>query len=346
MIAYFAGASAEAAGYVADGGGVAIVCASFLALLVITLVSLAYQRSLKESKASARLAASAERARAEQAERHVAELKFHIAEQERIGRELQESKEHFRLAAYHDPLTGLPNRALFVERLRVAIERARWGEGYLFAVLFLDLDRFKNINDSLGHTCGDQLLVAVAHRLQGCVRQSDTVARFGGDEFAVLLDGIREPEDAGRVAAKIQHQLRVPLDIENHRTSTTASIGIALSTAAYERPEDVLRDADTATYRAKEGGRARHEVFDRTMHVRAVSLLRIENDLRVALERGEFVNYYQPVFSLKTGQLVGFEALVRWQHPERGMVSPAEFIPVAEETGMIVPLGLCVLEEA
>lgn len=329
-------------------------------LPVIAIVYLSYRKYLEDVRSTAAKAeqaereraeaererAEAERERAEQAERHVEELNHYIAKLESTQSELSESKEHFRHAAYHDTLTGLPNRLLFTDHLRLAIERTRRDEGYAFAVLFLDADRFKNINDSLGHTYGDQLLTEIALRLQSCTRQLDTVARFGGDEFALLLDGIGAPEDAVRVAQKIQEELLVPFDLNGHEAFTSASIGIALSGAGYNHPEDVLRDADTAMYRAKGGGKARHEVFDRAMHTRAVKMLRLENDLRRALERQEFRVHYQPILTLKTGELAGFEALVRWERPDRGLVSPADFIPLAEETGMIVPLGLWVLEEA
>jgi len=248
--------------------------------------------------------------------------------------------------AFHDALTGLPNRVLFAEHLKLAVERAKRPKRYLFAVLFLDLDRFKNINDSLGHTVGDQLLIGIARRLEDCLRHIDTVARLGGDEFAVPLDGIEDSSDAVRVAERLQKALRQPLNLGGHEVFTSASIGIALSSTGYEQPEEVVRDADTAMYRAKALGKARHEIFDTEMHARAVTLLQLENDLRRAVERDEFCVYYQPIISLDGGGIYGFEALIRWQHPERGLVAPSQFITVAEETGLIIPMGRWVLREA
>ena len=249
--------------------------------------------------------------------------------------------------AFHDSLTGLPNRALFLDRLGVALAHARRRGDHAFAVLFLDLDRFKNVNDSLGHHVGDELLVAVARRVEVLLRPGDTVARLGGDEFAILLDGVDDPTQASRVAQRVNRELSRPFDIQGHEVFVTMSLGIALSSGAvYERPEDVLRDADTAMYRAKAAGKDRHAIFDRAMHEHAVALLQVETDLRRAIEREEFVVHYQPIVELASGEIDGFEALLRWHHPARGLLQPESFISIAEDTGLIVPIGWWVLREA
>jgi diguanylate cyclase (GGDEF)-like protein/PAS domain S-box-containing protein len=248
--------------------------------------------------------------------------------------------------AFHDGLTGLANRTLLMRRIDRAVERARHHAGYEFAVLFLDFDRFKNINDSLGHEAGDRVLITVAHRLEGCLRPSDLVARLGGDEFTVLVDEITDISDALRVAERMQQAMALPLYVDGHEVFMSVSIGIALSATGYQRAEDLLRDADIALYRAKSNGRARHEIFDQTMHIRAVEVLQIENDLRRGIERGELQLHYQPIIALDYGTIIGFEALVRWNHPQRGLIRPAEFIDVAEESGLVVPMDMWVLRES
>jgi diguanylate cyclase (GGDEF)-like protein len=264
--------------------------------------------------------------------------------QDITDRKLAEQQLHH--DAFHDALTGLPNRALFMDHLKLAIARSRRNAQTKFAVLYLDLDRFKVINDSLGHTIGDQLLVGIADRLKKNLRPGDTVARLGGDEFTVLIEDIADETESVQVAERVQKELSVPFTLSGREVFTTVSMGIAPSATGYERAEDILRDADTAMYRAKSMGKARYEIFDKAMHARAINLLQMETDMRRALERDEFILHYQPIVALDNFSLRGFEALVRWQHPERGFISPMDFIPVAEETGMIVQLGEWVMREA
>jgi diguanylate cyclase (GGDEF)-like protein/PAS domain S-box-containing protein len=254
-------------------------------------------------------------------------------------------EERLRHQAFHDPLTGLPNRALFMNRLEHALIRKERRRKAV-AVLFLDLDNFKLVNDSLGHEAGDKLLVSVAERLRGCLRAEDTASRFGGDEFTILLEDLTDVNGAVRVADQITRALKGPFALESREVVVNTSIGIALGTSDRERPTDLLRNADVALYRAKDRGKATWEVFDSTMNLLALERLDLEAELRRAIEREEFAVHYQPQLELATGTITGWEALVRWIHPERGLITPAAFLAVAEETGLIVQIGNMVLEEA
>ncbi|HSF74305.1 MAG TPA: diguanylate cyclase, partial [Microcoleus sp.] len=275
-----------------------------------------------------------------------AELRQACNELQQAQVQLLEREEKLGHDAFHDALTELPNRAWFMNRLQQAIDLSYRHEDYLYAVLFIDLDRFKVVNDSLGHLVGDQLLKTIARQLQVCLRHTDAVARFGGDEFVILLEDIKDIDEPNRVAERIQNQLRQPFNLNDYEVFTDISIGIIVSTMGYDRPEDVLRDADIAMYYAKAQGRGRYETFDPAMQTVAMTRLQLENDLRRAMALQEFCVHYQPIVSLSTGQLSGFEALVRWHHPSGIIYPPAEFIPVAEETGLINELGWFVLQEA
>jgi diguanylate cyclase (GGDEF)-like protein len=260
--------------------------------------------------------------------------------------ERERSQAQLRFNALHDGLTGLPNRRCLIERLESAIEYGKEHKDYLFAILFLDLDRFKLINDALGHRTGDDLLIAAACRLAECINPRDTVARLGGDEFIILLEDIHDIDRASQVAERIHSSLKSPFYLNGHEVFTSTSIGVVLSTMDYPQPEDWLAAADVAMYRAKARGQGQYEIFNSSMQADMMSQLKLEEDIRQGISREEFELYYQPIVFTKSHQLAGFEALVRWNHPERGFVSPGQFIPLAEETGLIVPLGWWILRTA
>lgn len=256
------------------------------------------------------------------------------------------ANEQLKKEAFYDSLTGIPNRTVFKDRLGRNLERIKRRNDYMFSVMYLDLDRFKAVNDGMGHDVGDDLLIEVGERIGDCLRQTDSVARLGGDEFGVLLEDINNVSDAIKVASRIEKVLTEPFVIRGEEIFTGVSIGIALSTKGYDTVDSMLRDADLAMYRAKSEEGSGHEIFDKDMHVQAVQRVDMENKLRHAVENDEFNVHYQPIFDLQAQELRGFEALVRWQHPDAGQVSPGEFIPLAEETGLIVDIDHLVMSEA
>jgi diguanylate cyclase (GGDEF)-like protein/PAS domain S-box-containing protein len=260
--------------------------------------------------------------------------------------ELKDAERQIYFQAFHDTLTHLPNRALFIEHLTMAIKRSKRRPDYRFAVIYLDIDRFKLVNDSLGHGAGDDLLVAFAARIRESLRDTDILARLGGDEFVILLEDIDQVEFASDIAERLQQTLRKAFHIQGKEVFAPASFGVVLNTQEYEQPEAIIRDADAAMYHAKESGRAQVKVFDRKLHEKAQHLLQQETDLRKAVNKNQFQNHYQPIVRLDTASLVGFEALIRWSHPETGMVYPGAFIPTAEETGLIIPITRLTVEQA
>jgi diguanylate cyclase (GGDEF)-like protein/PAS domain S-box-containing protein len=260
--------------------------------------------------------------------------------------ELKEAERQISHQAFHDTLTNLPNRALFMEHLKMAIKRGKRRTDYHFAVLYMDIDRFKLVNDSLGHSVGDNLLNAFAERLRVSLRDIDILARLGGDEFVILIEDIENEDYASIVAERLQQALKHPFMVNNKEIFAPASFGVVPNTQDYNLPEDIMRDADAAMYHAKEKGRAQYKVFDKKLHEKARHLLQRETDLRKAIHRDEFVNHYQPIVSLKTRSLVGFESLIRWNHPQLGLIYPDSFISIAEDTGLIIPITRLLLQEA
>lgn len=256
------------------------------------------------------------------------------------------AEERLQYDATHDVLTGLPNRALLTRRLTQALEKSRHDARFRVSMLFIDLDRFKNVNDSLGHVCGDRLLVSISERIRDCMRPSDVVARLGGDEFVILVEGYFDLEEVVGIAVRVQEKFSLPFELNGHEVYSSASIGILNASEKHVTAEDMLRDADTAMYQAKRAGKARHEVFDEKMHKAAKETLRLETDLRHAVERNEYSIHYQPIYSLATGKIEGLEALARWTHPEFGEIPPKRFIDLAEEIGLIHALGQSVMRRA
>ena len=282
------------------------------------------------------------------------ELRRRAAELEKINElltresnERQKAEEQLTLQAFYDSLTSLPNRSLFMDRLQTALEHKKRYPNYVFAVLFLDVDRFKVINDGLGHIIGDQLLIQISQRLRKSLRSIDTVARFGGDEFAILMEDAKDVSQANQLAERIRDEMMQPFNVLGREIFASVSIGIILSNLAdYSHPAELIRDADIAMYQAKARGKACHVIFDSTMHAEAKTVLWLETDLRRALGKNEFIVHYQPIISMDGHRIIGFEALVRWKHPSRGLLYPLDFMMVAEETGLIISIGQWVLHEA
>ena len=309
------------------------------------IVYLTFRRFVDDVKNTVEKATRSELDRAEEAERHVSELQHYVAELEQSTEALQESHEKFRHAAYHDSLTGLPNRNYFLDTLKELLQKTVESSESNFAVLFLDLKSFKTINDSLGHSLGDRLIKNVASRLSGMVREDDLVGRFSGDKFGIILTDLLSRDEATGFADRLAKRLAEPYSLDGRQVFTSAKIGIAYGNSRYPEAEDILRDADIAMYYAKDN-EENYVIFDQRMHIRAVTRLQLETDLRFAIERNEFELFYQPIISLEKAALVGFEALVRWNHPQRGLIPPNEFIPVSESTGLIVPMTVKILHAA
>lgn len=319
--------------------------AALVSALCFGLIVRRHFQYVADIRREAASAETAERFRAEQAETHVDELRHYVNELEKSANALRESREKFRHAAYHDALTGLGNRNQFLELLGPAIKEQSEKSSPPFALLFLDLNRFKTVNDSLGHSIGDRLILGVGKRLVELTGDRGRVGRFSGDEFAILLDRVKNQKEAEDFAEFVAREMETVFELEDRQIFTSVCIGIAIGGPRYNSADEVLRDADIAMYYAKETNK-RCVVFDQIMHARAVSLLELETDLRLAVERNEFELYYQPLVDLDDVSLMGFEALARWNHPSRGLITPGEFIEVAETTGLIVPMTIGLLRAA
>ncbi len=333
-------------------GGLAVTALDEMGLYVIAgitgffgLVYWTYQRYQYDIQKTAERARSSERIRAEFAEAKLQTLEQYVEDLETSSEALQESHETFRHAAYHDALTGLPNRNYFIDTLKLLLQQSRDNTDVNFAILLLDLNRFKTINDSLGHSMGDRLIKNVAKRLSQMVRDEDTVARFSGDKFGIILIDLTMQNEATAFAERLATRVAEPYTLDGRQVFTNVKIGIAYGNSKYVEAEDILRDADIAMYYAKDNDES-YVIFDQKMHIRAMTRLQLETDLRFAIERNEFELYYQPIIGLDTASLVGFEALVRWNHPQRGLVPPNEFIPISESTGLIVPMTVKILHTA
>lgn len=318
----------------------------FIAVAVIfSLVYITYSRYVNDIKKTAAEAQEAERLRAEQAEDHVQELEHYVSELKKSGQALTESREKFKYAAYHDDLTDLPNRLQLVERMNELIfDRTEWHKEKL-AVMFLDLDRFKTLNDSLGHSIGDELIKHVGSRIKNVIGERGRVGRFGGDEFAILIETPISEEDVIELADDVRKHIAEPFMVGGRQLYTNASIGIAFQDERYGIAEDMFRNADIAMYHAKKA-HSGIVVFDPNMHAIAVTLLQLETDMRTAIEEKQFQLFYQPIVDLSTAKIAGFEALIRWPHPKLGMISPVDFIHLAETTGQIVPITVQILRDA
>ncbi len=314
-------------------------------IAVFTLVYFTYRRYVDDIRVTAAKAEKSERNRAEQAENHILELEHYVEEMEKTSSALRESRELMFHAAYHDELTGLPNRNQIIDTIREQMEARKTDQSYNFAVLFLDLNRFKTINDSLGHSTGDVLIKHVAKRLKKLLKSGEMVSRLSGDEFAILIPRYSDASEVTELAGKVANRLAEPFKLGDRRVFTSVGVGIAFSNPDYSEPREILRDADIAMYYAKDNQKD-FVIFDQKMHARAVTLLQLETDLRFAVERGELELFYQPIVCLNDAKLVGFESLVRWNHPTRGLISPNEFISVSEDTGLIVPMTLQILKAA